>query len=267
VKTMIRFPLVASLVVSALALAACDEDKNDLVSKVLGDAGAKGPSVAVASTYDAAPPPPPVKKQVVCATPPAVDFHGNVALETEVRRKLQRDAGTITQSDLKTIKSINLSQAAVDDLDPCVFPLLTGVKDLFLGRGDLDDLSPIASLTQLITLRASLNKVTDLKPLEKMTQMDRLDLAHTGIHDIGPLANMGALTELELDGDEVVDLTPLANVKTLERLSIRNTPVVDISPLKNLKKLRFLYIEGSPIADTTVLNGISGLKIVRKGQM
>jgi internalin A len=237
------------------------------IARRLGSRGAKGPSVAVASTYDAAPPPPPVKKQVVCATPPAVDFHGNVALETEVRRKLQRDAGTITQSDLKTIKSINLSQAAVDDLDPCVFPLLTGVKDLFLGRGDLDDLSPIASLTQLITLRASLNKVTDLKPLEKMTQMDRLDLAHTGIHDIGPLANMGALTELELDGDEVVDLTPLANVKTLERLSIRNTPVVDISPLKNLKKLRFLYIEGSPIADTTVLNGISGLKIVRKGQM
>jgi Leucine-rich repeat (LRR) protein len=56
-------------------------------------------------------------------------------------------------------------------------------------------------------------------------------------------------------------------VKTLERLSIRDTPVVDLSPLKNLKKLRFVYIEGAPIADTNVLNGISGLKIVRKGQM
>jgi internalin A len=250
----------------AMAAAGCDDDKSDLASKV--DASPKPVTTATApSTYDAAPPPPVVKKPIVCAPGPAVDFHGNTALEAEVRRKLQRDAGAITQSDLKAIKSINLSQVPTDSLDPCVFPLFTGVKDLFLGRGELDDLTPLSTLSQLVTLRASLNKVTDLKPLEKMTQMDRLDLAHTGIHDIGPLSNMTALTELELDGDEVTDLTPLANVKTLERLSIRDTPVVDLSPLKNLKKLRFVYIEGAPIADTNVLNGISGLKIVRKGQM
>jgi internalin A len=266
VKILFRLSTLA-LIVSSLALVACDDDK-DLVSKVLGDADAKPvTSATAAAAYDAAPTPAAVKAPIVCAPGPAVDFHGNVALEAEVRRKLQRDGGTITQGDLKTIKSINLSQAQVDSLDPCVFPLFTGVKDLFLGRGDLDDLTPIASLSQLITLRASLNKVSDLKPLETMTKMDRLDLSHTAIHDISSLSNMLALTELQLDGTEVVDLTPLANIKTLERLSIRNTPVVDVSPLKNAKKLRYLYIEGSPIADTNVLSAISGLKIVRKGQM
>jgi internalin A len=258
--------LLGSLIAS-LAAVGCDDNK-DLVSKVLGDAAPSKPSASAAfappPVYDAGPP---AKAQVVCGPGPDVDFHGNKALEAEVNRKLGRDGGTVTQNDLKKIKSINLSQATIDQLDPCVMPLFTGMKDLFLGAGDLDDLSPISSLTQLVTLRASINKVSDITPLQKMTKMDRLDLGRTGVHDITPLANMTALTELQLDDTQVTDLTPLASCPLLEKLSIRNTPVVDISPLKNAKKLRFLYIEGAPVADTNVLGPLTGLKIVRKGQM
>ena len=258
---------VAALALAALAssLAACDDDKQaDLLAKTAPDAAKPIPSVTAAVVYDAAPP---VKVKIVCGSGPNVDFHGNGPLEAEVMRKLGRDGGAVTQNDLKTIKSVNLSQATVDELDPCVFPLFTGVKDLFLGAGDLDNLTPIATLTQLITLRASINKVSDVSPLAKMTQMDRLDLGRTAVHDIAPLANMVALTELQLDDTEVTDLTPLATCKNLERLSIRNTPVVDVSPLKNAKKLKYLYIEGAPVADTNVLSSLSGLKIVRKGRM
>lgn len=256
------------LAAAALALFACDDEKTqqDLVNKVVdsGPKPAASATVAAAPAHDAAPPP---KAKIVCSPGPDVDFHGNVALETEVRRKLGKDAGTVTQSDLRKIKSINLSQAKVDDLDPCIFPLFSGVKDLFLGPGDLDDLTPIAPLTQLITLRASINKLSDLTPLTKMTQMDRLDLGRTAVHDIAPLGNMAALTELQLDDTQVTDLTPLGACKNLERLSIRNTPVVDVSPLKGAKKLRFLYIEGAPVEDTNVLQGLRDLKIIRKGKM
>jgi internalin A len=262
-KALTKVSLTA---VFALALAACDDDKQqDLISKTSVDAGPKPiASATAAPPYDAGPA---VKAKVVCGKGPDVDFRGNAPLQAEVMRKLGRDGGTVSQSDLKAIKSINLSQATINDLDPCIFPLFTGMKDLFLGAGDLDDLTPIATLTQLITLRASINKVSDVSPLAKMTQMDRLDLGRTAVHDITPLANMVALTELELDDTEVTDLTPLASCKNLERLSIRNTPVTDISPLKGAKKLRYLYLEGSPVADTTVLNALSGLKIVRKGRM
>ena len=260
-----RFTALAVLA-AAVALAGCDDDKQqELIAKVVGDASIKPiPSVTAAVPYEAGPPP---KAKVVCAKGPDVDFRGNKALEAEVYRKLGRDGGTVTQNDLKAIKSVNLSQATINELDPCIFPLFTGVKDLFLGPGDLDDLNPIGTLTQLITLRASINKVSDISPLAKMTQMDRLDLGRTAVHDIAPLANMVALTELQIDDTEVTDLTPLASCRNLERLSIRNTPVTDISPLKNAKKLKYLYIEGAPVSDTTVLSNLSALKIVRKGRM
>jgi internalin A len=263
----IALAALAVTLAAGVCSAACDDDKESkLVAMAQVDAAKPAPTATVAAVpYDAAPPP---KKSYVCAAPPGVDFHGNDALESEVRRKLGgRDGGTITQGDLKKIKSINLSQAKVDDLDPCIFPLFTSVKDLFLGPGDLDDLTAIAPLTQLVTLRASINKVTDLRPLAKMTQMDRLDLGRTPVRDLSPLAGMAALTELQIDDTEVMDLGPLASLKNLERLSIRNTPITDISPLKGAKKLRYLYIEGAPVADTNVLSGISGLKIVRTGKM
>jgi internalin A len=265
-KTIFRAAVsLAVFSLGSIALAACDDDKQqDLIAKTTIDAGAKAATPAVA-TVDAAPPSP--KAKVVCDRTAPPDLSGNPALQAEVYRKLGRDGGAVTAADLKTIKSINLSQATIDSLDPCIFPLFTGVKDLFLGAGDLDDLTPIASLTQLLTLRASINKVTDITPLAKMTQMDRLDLGRTGVHDITPIANMTALTELQLDDTQVQDITPLASCKNLEKLSLRNTPVVDISPLKNAKKLRFLYVEGAPIADISPLSNLSSLKIVRKGKM
>ena len=135
-----RFTALAVLA-AAVALAGCDDDKQqELIAKVVGDASIKPiPSVTAAVPYEAGPPP---KAKVVCAKGPDVDFRGNKALEAEVYRKLGRDGGTVTQNDLKAIKSVNLSQATINELDPCIFPLFTGVKDLFLGPGDLDDLTP-----------------------------------------------------------------------------------------------------------------------------
>jgi len=158
--TLVTF--AATLSVGVL-LSACDDDKEaKLVAMAQVDASKPVAAPVATSTYDAAPPP---KKQYVCAAPPGVDFHGNTALETEVRRKLGgRDGGTISQTDLKQIKSINLSQAKVDDLDPCVYPLFTSVKDLFLGAGDLDDLTAIAPLTHSTRLSANSDRRSAARP-------------------------------------------------------------------------------------------------------
>src|SRR5262249_10670512 len=123
---------LALLFALALVTAACDENREkELVGKVADSGKAAASASAVAGT----PPPPadaaPARKSFRCGAGPDVDFHGNTALEAEVRKKLGKDAGTVMQSELKTIKSLNLTQATIDDLDPCIFPLFTGLKDLF----------------------------------------------------------------------------------------------------------------------------------------
>lgn len=261
-----KLALALSLTCLAVMVVACDDPKPKGEPAKSADAKpAAAPAASERPVERAAEAPPPAPKKVwKCEPGPIVKF-GDEALELELRRKLNKAKGPISPADLRTVRSVNLSSGKVNELDPCVFPLLLGVKDVFLGPGDLSDLTPLAGLITMESLRASINKVSDLTPLSKLTKLDRLDLGRTGVRDLTPLAKLANLTELSLDGTEVKDLTPLAGCVKLERLSLKNTQVTDVTPLKDLKGLKFLYIEGTPIEETGVLSPLTarGLKIVR----
>lgn len=202
------------------------------------------------------------KKLIDCPKPPKVAFN-DAALEAEVRRKAGKAEGELTAADLKKVRSVDLTRGGkpVDYLDPCVFPLLTNLRHLYLAGGELSDLTPIAQLTALEGLRASANKVAVLTPLKGMRAMDRLDLGRTQVRDLTPLKGMTKLTELQLDDTPVDDIAPLASLTNLERLSLKRTRVSDLGPLKSLRKLKFLYVGGSPAADNVTAVQRPGLKI------
>lgn len=243
----------------------CDENKYDKL-KVPKEAQAEWviPSQLSSST------PPPAKP-----TPKAVDCESAIQggrvrfadrlIEAEVRRKLAKPGGDISVSDLKSVRSLNLTLGGgkLSSLDPCVFSKFENLKELFLPEGEYEDLSPLNNLTQLETLRASGGRITDLRPIEKLTRLDRLDLANNPLTETKSLAYFVNLTELLLDGTQVKDLTPLSGMKKLETLSIRKTPVTDLSPLKDLKKMKTLYLAESSVKDTSVLAPLTptGLKI------
>ena len=255
----------------ALVVGACDEPKTD--SPKPAAAASSAPPTPTAAP-DPTPPPAPTavfKKRTVadCKPHPAtIDFGDDATLEAEVRRKLSKATGNITPADLATIKSINLSQAkAMHQIDPCIFPLFTAMKDLFLGPGDYDDLGPLEKIATLESLRASLSQVKDLHPIEGLKRLDRLDLSHTLVDDdnLKSVAGLINVTELMLDEDNVTDLTPVANMKKLERLSIKKTGVKSVAPLAQLKTMKYLYIADTPITDISPIQPLmsSGLKLVQ----
>lgn len=274
---------LGALLVLALAASGCDEEtkKSEILAKTQGDAAAA--SIAAAS---AAPSAAPSAKAAASAAPEAKPAKPKECasgadlvlddpdLEAELRKKLGKlpknpgdKPAPIRAAELASVGSVNLTtKASLDDLDPCVFPKLTGLKHLYLGKGKLSDLKPIANLVQLESLRVAYTEVSDLSPLEKLVKLDRVDLGHTHVRDLAPLANLVNLTELELDGDDITDLAPLAKCKKLEKLSIKRTTVTDVSPLKDLQKLKFLYIEGSGVTSFDALSPLvaRGLKVVSK---
>ena len=195
--------------------------------------------------------PPRKKREGPCSKDANVTFT-DATLEGAVRVQLQKPTGAIARADLGKVKTLNLSQAPTDDeIDPCLFPLFTGVKGLYLAPGKLDDLTPLKTLTSIESLRVSITRVADLGPLAGLVKLDRLDAGRTPVSDLSPLAACVNLTELQLDQTEVSDLGPLAKLKKLEKLSIKKTKVSDVSPLKDLTKLKHLYIEGSLVKDTS----------------
>jgi internalin A len=254
-----------------LSLTACDEAKTSAPGSE-----SVAPAASPPPARPAPPPPPPdpiktVKKKLASECKPhpsSVDFDEDAALEHEVRRKLGKDGGAITPADLATIKSINLVNTQVHQIDPCIFPMFTSLKDLFLGNGEYDDLTPIQKLTTLESLRLSFSVVKDIHTLEGLKRMDRLDLSHTlvGDDDLKALASLVNLTELQLDEDSISDLTPIANLKKLERLSIKKTEVKSLAPLAMLKTLKFLYIADTPVSDISPVQPLiaGGMKLIQR---
>jgi internalin A len=261
--TMRETTLVALSVLSFLV--ACDEKKPEPdKAKPAATPSAVIPAPPAASEVAHEEEAPVKKEPKVCKPGSVVDFDGNAALEAQVRLKTAKEKGDVTVADLAKVKSINLSQSKVDELDPCIFPHFKNMKELFLGPGKVEDLSPIAGLKNLEALRASLNRVSDLKPLSELSKMDRLDLGHTRVMDITPLANLTELSDLQLDDTAVSDLKALSECKKLERLSIQRTNVKDLAPLRGLDKLKFVYTSGAPIQDKFALAPLvtKGLKVI-----
>jgi internalin A len=254
--------------VALLGLSGCDEAKTESVSKA---SEAKPAEVPAAPPPAPAPEPEPAPKAKApkktladCVAGTKVSLE-NPEFEGAVRVKAQKPDGDLTTADLKKLRSLNLSRVPLSELDVCLFRHMTELRELFIGPGDIDDLSSIATSTKLEALGVSGNPVSDLSPLAKMTKMDRLDLAHTKVSDLSVLAGMKVMTELNVDDTLVADLTPLKELLQLERLSVKKTKVADVSMLSEHKKLKVVYVGESPLSDesskTAVLSK-NGAKII-----
>ncbi len=239
----------------------CD-DPPPAASSATATAAATTPKPAPTPTPTAAPKPS-AKPPRECGPGPEVTFDEPV-MEKQIRAQLQKPEGPIKRDDLAKVKTLNLTEAKSDDaLDPCIFPYLTGIKGLYLAKGNLEDLHLLAGLKTLESLRVSMTEVKDLSPLAGLTKLDRLDIGRTQVADLKPIETLQSLTELSIDETQVTDLTSVGKLAKLEMLEMKRTRIKDLTPLKDLKNLKMIYIEGSPIDDTTVLKGISGLKIVQ----
>ncbi|WP_323843252.1 leucine-rich repeat domain-containing protein [Moraxella sp. Pampa] len=80
---------------------------------------------------------------------------------------------------------------------------LQGLTELGLGENQIQNIAPLANLTQLTELWLYDNQIQDITPLSNLTQLTRLDLDINQIQDITPLANLTQLTYLHLSKNPI----------------------------------------------------------------
>ncbi|MCL2373598.1 MAG: leucine-rich repeat domain-containing protein, partial [Defluviitaleaceae bacterium] len=76
----------------------------------------------------------------------------------------------------------------------------------------IDDLSPVAVLTNLTWLSIWDARLTDITPIAGMSGLTHLDLPFSRITDISPLAGLTNLQSLHLSDNRISDITPLAGL-------------------------------------------------------
>ena len=146
-------------------------------------------------------------------------------------------------------------------LGPLGFVLDRTVRVNLDGRMDaLNDLGPLARLTNLERLGLVNTDAADLAPLAGLANLRELFLDTTGVTNLGPLAGLTNLHTLWVGGTGVTDLAPLARLTNLERLSLGGAGVTDLAPLTRLTKLELLDLLGTRVTDLAPLAGLKSLR-------
>jgi alpha-tubulin suppressor-like RCC1 family protein len=124
------------------------------------------------------------------------------------------------------------------------------------------DLSPIGSLTKLISLDLADNNLefVSLEPLGNLSELETLNLNGTNVHDhsdLSVLTNLTKLTELYLD-DNLLETVPQLP-ESLNELTINNNRLRDISNLVSLINLSALYINDNELESIEALEYMTNL--------
>jgi hypothetical protein len=133
------------------------------------------------------------------------------------------------------------------------------ITKLDLDGMSLEDLTPLAPLTNLKQLNLTANDLTDVSPLSTLVKLEELNLNDNQMSDLSSLSSLLSLTRLFLSSNAIIDLSPLSSLVNLEGLMIRDNQISDISTLSFFPKLDELQMGKNNITDLSPLATLANL--------
>jgi uncharacterized protein YdcH (DUF465 family) len=181
------------------------------------------------------------KARIVSIIPPKAIKFSDTKLEASIRAALKKTTGSITTTDAKKVKTLDLENKGITNIEGLEY--FRGLTELNLSKNKIKDISRLGSLTEMKTLKMDKNRISDISPLKYLTKLWVLWLQENQVKDLEPLKELTDMAGLVLTYNQILDVSPLANLKKLEYLYLVSNPITDISALKGLKNLKKFYIE------------------------
>ena len=128
---------------------------------------------------------------------------------------------------------------------------------------ELEDVTPLAALSEITFLRLESNRITDISPLAKLKDLSLLSVYRNSISDVSPLSELTALTFLGLGRNDITDITPLAGLTNMHLLWLDHNAISDVTPLSEMRALRKLYLQSNDIDDISPLSRMTSLEALQ----
>ena len=146
----------------------------------------------------------------------------------------------------------------VNDLSPIAG--LTNLRELYLIGTSVSDISPLRGLQNLTGLWINDTFVSDISPVRGLTNLAHFSVHGTLVTDLSPVAGLINLRDIAFASKNLSDISPIAALINLERISCWGHAISDLSPLAGLTKLEVINFCGGDISDLTPLAGLTRLK-------
>ncbi len=165
-------------------------------------------------------------------------------------------------ANLIQLTKLELSQNyTINDILPLAY--LTELRHLNLRSNQIADISPLEDMTKLIYLNIMYNPISDISMVANLNDLEELWLSHSPIGDISPLAELKQLSLLWMSACQITDITSLANLKNLHKIYLDGNQISDISPLEGMTQLEWLYLDENQIVDISPLENLVNLTRLR----
>ncbi|EAG5185144.1 LPXTG cell wall anchor domain-containing protein, partial [Listeria monocytogenes] len=104
-------------------------------------------------------------------------------------------------------------------------------------------------------------QITDITPVANMTRLNSLKIGNNKITDLSPLANLSQLTWLEIGTNQISDINAVKDLTKLKMLNVGSNQISDISVLNNLSQLNSLFLNNNQLGneDMEVIGGLTNL--------
>ncbi|WP_125761972.1 leucine-rich repeat domain-containing protein [Companilactobacillus hulinensis] len=168
--------------------------------------------------------------------------------------KEQLGGKELTQDNLKEVKSLDLTEKNIENLEGLEFA--ESLTDLNLSDNQISDITTLESLPKLYKLYLNNNRISDITALKNLSSLNYLRLGNNQISDITALSSNTSLLTLFLNNNQISDIMPLKNLNELLILDLDNNQVGDITALKNKADLMRLHLTNNQISDITVLENL-----------
>jgi len=137
---------------------------------------------------------------------------------------------------------------------------LYNLEELYLSSTDIEDISPLSELTNLMVLNLDRTRVSDVSALRNITNLRRLSLNNTYVCDISSLCALDNLEYINLSNTKVTNISPLQNLCNLKEVVLDATRISDIQLLSSLLELRTLELNFVQSVDVLALKDLSNLR-------
>ena len=161
-------------------------------------------------------------------------------------------------TELPKLAFLDLNGCDVTDI--AFVAVLTSLNELYLGDGNITDISPLAAQPQLVRLNLAHNAgITNLEVLNHLTNLAGLWLEGTGTTNISFAALMPNLHDFSIEADAVWDLSPLTGATNLVNLDVANNQITNAAPLAACTNLEWLAVSANQISDLAFLASLTRL--------
>ena len=170
-------------------------------------------------------------------------------LRMAVRQRLELDVDTpLTKADMLRLGVLDRVKITEEISDLTGLEYAVRLDSLLLPKHRVQDLRPLANLTQLRYLSFGAGPISDITPLAGLVNLETLTLWRNQIVDVSPLANLINLKQLRLNHNQIEDFSPLAGLVNLEVLKIDGNKSSDISAIPTSQLTELVYDETCNVA-------------------